>query len=339
MRETKKVDSTIDHAESAIMASIVCATFNQQKYIERALDSFLSQETNFNFEIIVHDDASTDGTAKIVSTYAAKHPHQIRPILQSKNQYSQGGFKPSMHASTFARGKYIAFCEGDDYWLDQSKLQKQIDALERNPEVDFSFHAGYILTDDSERMQLSWTYGQDRRIFLDELLNARVGSFAPTSSYLFRASVFDQLPAWFMKEAPVSDFFLERYAALRGGAFYFSQPMSVYRSHAVGSWTLKIKNSETAYRGYLEAMTKSLLLMEPDFAQFSNQFRQFCARFYLKYSIKELLGGNEYEFNELLLKSVEQWKFVSRKQALIYRLRKYPSLVKLMCRIGRTHTD
>ncbi|MEL7588553.1 MAG: glycosyltransferase [Prolixibacteraceae bacterium] len=120
------------------LVSICCNTFNQEKYIGSALDGFLMQKTTFPIEVIVHDDASTDGTAAIVSDYAKKYPHLIFPILQRENQLSKG-VKPLLHYDLpRARGKYLALCEGDDYWTDPHKLQKQVDFLEANADYGLS---------------------------------------------------------------------------------------------------------------------------------------------------------------------------------------------------------
>ncbi len=116
--------------------SICCVTYNQASYIKASLDSFLMQETNFDFEIIIHDDASTDGTSDIIREYEKKYPNIIKPQIQIENQWSKG-VRGIFSRFTFPRsaGKYIALCEGDDYWTDPLKLQKQVDFLENNEEV------------------------------------------------------------------------------------------------------------------------------------------------------------------------------------------------------------
>lgn len=118
-----------------ILVSISCLTFNHEKYIKQTIDSFLMQKTNFKFEILIHDDASTDNTATIIKEYEKKYPTLFRCIYQKENQYSQG-IRGIMSRFNFprAKGKYIALCEGDDYWTDPLKLQKQIDFLENNEE-------------------------------------------------------------------------------------------------------------------------------------------------------------------------------------------------------------
>lgn len=115
------------------LVSVVCHTFNHQEFIEDALNGFLMQETNFPFEIIVHDDASTDNTAGIIKKIALKYPKIIKPIFQPENIYAKG-MRPPMFTFPKSKGKYIAFCEGDDYWVDQKKLAIQVEFLEQNPE-------------------------------------------------------------------------------------------------------------------------------------------------------------------------------------------------------------
>ncbi|WP_295464944.1 glycosyltransferase [uncultured Pseudomonas sp.] len=124
------------------LVSIVCLTFNHRDFIGQAIDGFLMQETDFPFEILINDDASTDGTRDILQAYAQRYPRLIRLILQQENQYAQG--KPyGMPVFQQARGDYIAYCEGDDYWTDPRKLQLQVDFLERNRDYALTFHASY----------------------------------------------------------------------------------------------------------------------------------------------------------------------------------------------------
>src|SRR5690606_3288059 len=110
-------------------------TFNHEKFICKCLEGFLMQNTTFSFEILILDDASTDGTAAVIREYELKYPDIIKPIYQRENQYSKGirGMNVKFNFNR-AQGKYIALCEGDDYWTDPSKLQKQIDFLEANNE-------------------------------------------------------------------------------------------------------------------------------------------------------------------------------------------------------------
>ncbi|MEZ9588274.1 hypothetical protein BCU09_16850 [Vibrio cyclitrophicus] len=115
-----------------VLVSIVCATYNQEAYISDALDGFLSQVTDFRFEIIIHDDASTDNTSQIIRRYKKEYPSIITVIIQEENQYSKGAFRPLVYASKYAKGHYIAICEGDDYWIDSNKLSKQVSLIKKN---------------------------------------------------------------------------------------------------------------------------------------------------------------------------------------------------------------
>ena len=114
------------------VVSVKCITYNHEKYIAQALDGFLMQKTIFPFEVIVHDDASTDKTADIIREYEAKFPKIIKPIYETENQYSKHDGSLSKIVNEACKGKYIAFCEGDDYWIDENKLQTQVDFLEKH---------------------------------------------------------------------------------------------------------------------------------------------------------------------------------------------------------------
>lgn len=122
-----------------IMVSICCTTYNHEKFIRQAIDSFLMQKTNFKYEIIIHDDASTDGTVNIIKEYAKKYPNIIKPIYEKENQYSKGK-NPIDIAFKASKGKYIALCEGDDYWCDENKIQKQFDLMQNNKECSMCVH-------------------------------------------------------------------------------------------------------------------------------------------------------------------------------------------------------
>lgn len=117
-----------------LMVSIRCTVYNHERYLRDCLNGFVMQKTNFRFEAIVHDDASTDGSAAIIREYAEKYPEIIKPIYETENQYSKHDDSLRRIMNEHTHGKYIAFCEGDDYWTDPLKLQKQVDFLEANPD-------------------------------------------------------------------------------------------------------------------------------------------------------------------------------------------------------------
>lgn len=122
-----------------MMVTVITITYNHEPYIRECLEGIVSQRTTFPFELLIHDDASTDGTADIIREYEAKYPDIVKPIYQTENQYSRG--VPIGHTFLYprAQGKYIAECEGDDYWTDPLKLQKQVDFLESHPDYGMCY--------------------------------------------------------------------------------------------------------------------------------------------------------------------------------------------------------
>ncbi len=122
-----------------MMVSIKCLVYNHAPYLRQCLDGFVMQKTNFKFEAVVHDDCSTDGSQEIIKEYAAKYPDIIKPIYETENQYSKHDGSLRRIVDAHLNGKYIAFCEGDDYWIDPNKLQLQVDYMEAHPNVGMCF--------------------------------------------------------------------------------------------------------------------------------------------------------------------------------------------------------
>ena len=231
-----------------IKVTVICLTYNHVRYIRDALEGFVSQKTGFPFEVIVHDDASTDGTADIIREYQARWPGIIRPVFQSENQYSKGVRIPQTFIFPLVRGEYVALCEGDDYWTDPLKLQRQVEALEAHPEADICVHRAERRLDGRFKgwVAPAWRSGV---IPADKVILGGGAGFCATSSILCRSSVYlEDTP---MREVVTNDYVLAIQGSLRGGMVYLSEPMSVYRLGVEGSWTsrnkgeAKIANKET----------------------------------------------------------------------------------------------
>lgn len=142
------------------LVAIHCLVYNHEPYLRDCLEGFVMQQTNFPFVAIVHDDASTDGSAAIIREYEEKYPNIIKPIYETENQYSKhdGSLGRIMNAAIDATGaKYVAMCEGDDYWTDPLKLQKQVDFLEANEEYGTCCHRFFELTIDGVLIKDHWT--------------------------------------------------------------------------------------------------------------------------------------------------------------------------------------
>lgn len=147
----KRTDNSQLKSSCDIIVSIRCATFNQASFIRKTLDGFVMQKTNFRFEALVHDDASTDGTADIIMEYARKYPEIIKPIIETENQYSKMDNSLGRIMDEMCTGKYVANCEGDDYWTDPYKLQKQVDYLETHPDCTM-VHTAFNFVDTNNNL-------------------------------------------------------------------------------------------------------------------------------------------------------------------------------------------
>lgn len=143
---------------NSIMVSIICNTYNHEKYIAQTIEGFLMQKTKFRFEVLIHDDASTDKTAEIIRKYEKQYPDIIKPIYQTDNQYSMKVYVSVKYQYPRAEGKYIAYCEGDDFWTDCNKLQKQVDFLNNHPEYVACVHK-YIVVDKTGKENNIRTFG------------------------------------------------------------------------------------------------------------------------------------------------------------------------------------
>jgi glycosyltransferase involved in cell wall biosynthesis len=218
---------------SAPLVSVTCITFNHENYIEESIKSILAQRTNFPFEVIIHDDASTDKTQEIIKKYASLCPNVIIPILQKENHWLNKG----INATTTivwpnARGKYIAWIEGDDYWTDPYKLQKQVNFLEANP--DFGMvHTNVNVVDSSNNVIFaSDTNKPSGDVFYDLLKSA----FIVTCSTCFRRDIIHEILdyAKIHNVKCAFDYWLWLHIAMRTKIHYMPEITSAYRSHSGG---------------------------------------------------------------------------------------------------------
>jgi len=217
-----------------VYVSIICPTFNQESYIENALDGFLSQITEYRFEIIVHDDASTDTTSSILHRYKNKYPSLIKVITQTKNQFSININMPFKHCLAISQGKYIALCEGDDFWCLNDKLQMQITELENNIDYNIVISSAFGLSSDGAYSSFC-DLGKNRFIIpFKECILGPEKDFYPTASFLMRKDVLENLPDWFYS-APVGDYYLHVFCSFPNGCIYLPKQTAVYRRNAIGS--------------------------------------------------------------------------------------------------------
>lgn len=228
------------------MVSIVCTAYNHENYISKALDSFLMQHTNFPFEIIVNDDASTDKTAEIIKSYMAQYPDLIKGIFHEENQHNKG-IKAGVFCVRRARGKYIAVCEGDDFWTDSNKLQKQVDFMEAHPDYSLCVHSGYyaIENGDLDNKKLFRRFCESKTVTMPEILE---GWSFPTASFLYKNNGEKYAFAPYQGDCPNGDFALITYQATQGKIYYIDEPMCAYRFQSIGSWNYQMRKNPERMR-------------------------------------------------------------------------------------------
>ena len=242
----------MNDSSSAPLVTVICTTYNHEKYIRKCLDGIVMQKTTFPFEVLVHDDASTDHTAEIIREYADRYPWLIKPILQTENQYSKLGFFVfDKYVYPIARGKYCAICEGDDYWADPEKLQKQFEALESHPDCKMCVGRVNTVTEDGlpgasvfPKQQIPTGAISDTAF----LKLAFANSFH-TSSFFFTTDGVRKLIAEmpeFKKRSPVGDEIYLLYFGQLGPIFYIDEVLSVYRMNSVGGWSAANRSSAVA---------------------------------------------------------------------------------------------
>lgn len=215
------------------LLSIVCPTYNHQEFLAQTLNGFLSQQTSFAFEILVNDDASTDGTADILATYVERYPDIIRPFYHQVNQYQQGKTcTPGLFKE--ARGRYIAFCEGDDYWTDRNKLQIQVDFLENHPDYVMTYHDAMAFDINGDRgIQLQGKLRRDA-----SAVELQKGRPISTLTVCFR-NVFHELPAELL-HAPLGDMCWWSLLGAHGkGKFLQEIKPAAYRVHPGGVFSMR----------------------------------------------------------------------------------------------------
>ncbi len=225
-----------------VEVSVYCLSFNHEKYIRYTLEGFVNQQTNFSYEVLVYDDASTDNTREIIREYADRYPKIIVPIFQTENQYSKGIDVTQKFVFPRLRGRYICSCEGDDYWCDPYKLQKQYEALESHPNCSLCTHIVKCCNEDGSpnarviperwyKIRESNVIGKEE---LAQCFWERGGYPFHTSSYFYRSEIrninFDH----------PRDIGILRKCLVIGDCYFINEAMSVRRLWSVGNWNSRL---------------------------------------------------------------------------------------------------
>ncbi len=213
--------------------SISIITYNQADYIAKAIDSILAQRRNFEIEIIIGDDFSDDGTQAIIKEYQKAHPHIIQLILHPLRNPGIPGRVNNTTNLYCCRGKYIAMLDGDDYWIDEDKLQRQVDFLDREDQYAGVAHSAKRISTSGEDQGYYWRHGDKnygKTDYSHSDILATGWCFAQTSTLMFRNNLFVEFPEWFW-EVLSADYALLLIIGQYGTLKYWDEPMSVYTVH------------------------------------------------------------------------------------------------------------
>ena len=300
-----------------IVISICVITYNHEKYIRACLDSILSQQLQCAFEVIIRDDASTDGTAAILLEYASRYPDIVTVLPTDGNIGANANL---LETFRYGAGEFIAVCEGDDYWTDTKKLARQLTCAREMPAVNFFTHPA--LVGDAQRDKLrTWPCERSSSFSVRDILSD-LGQFAPTASYFFRRSVLLALPTWFAR-APIGDFFMELY--FTGHALGYSSPeiMSKYRTVSDGSWDDGIRKDRTGEKGVRAYRLMKVFLKKarPDFLGFEDDFKKRIVMLNFAIAHQYMKVGNYSKFLRYINKAGVDVCTISRSAAFLFRVR------------------
>lgn len=312
-------------AEINYKLTVLCTAFNHEKYIAQALESFVSQKTDFAFQVLVNDDCSTDGTAAILRQYAEKYPDIIKPIYQEKNLFSEG-LAALYQKAFFDRldTPYVAFCEADDYWSDESKLQRQMDILEADSTASACVHNTMLhyCAGGGEDTALLPEGGGDRAVPFETVIKGMSGAFH-TSSIMARTEFVKNPPDYYYAAATHGflDYAMALRLALCGKIRFIDRCMSVYRiSSNPAAWSAKL---DRHYARLKEFITGELAMMEKLLPHLNSAQREctekvMCERRYELYDIE----GKVHE----LIKP--PYLDIFRAKSFSYRLK---TRIKILC--------
>lgn len=225
-----------------IKVSITALAYNQEGYIRQAIESFVNQVTDFEFEILINDDCSPDKTAEIIKEYEEKYPGKVIGVYHEENQY-QKGIKPGVALRKMARGEYIAFCECDDYYTDPYKLQKQVDYMDSHPECSLCVHAVTTVDSNGNPTPKLVRHNVGNKDYTPgEVILLGENNF-PTNSMMIRKKNDGNYPEFYYN-CPVGDYPMQVYMSFLGSVHYIDEFMSCYRVNANSSWTNRIQSSD-----------------------------------------------------------------------------------------------
>lgn len=308
--------------------TFLSTTYNQQDYIADTIEGFLIQKTSFPYEIIIHDDCSTDKTRKVIDSYKAKYPNLIRTIYQKQNQYSQG-VPVTLIAAKEARAEYIALCEGDDYWINENKIEKQLTLMLDDPSITMVISPGKMQLKDKFIEKLLGQYGcKSRTVTAQEVLNVP-GQFAPTSSYILKKDALIKSKQLFAS-APVGDLFIELYCATNGKLVYFPEVGSVYRLMAKNSWSSTMAKRGNILKNkinYIESLQKTIRMSRNIDGFEMLDWSIKISELYYTLSVLSIRDKKYVLFRKSIEASYHKHNNLNKVQTLLYSFRNFEPMI------------
>ncbi len=238
---------------SSPFLAIYMITYNHESFIEETIESMMTQKTNFEYKLFIGEDFSKDNTREVCVRLKEKYPNKIDLFLNEKNLGANLNAKQIFKACFESGAKYIALCEGDDYWTDPLKLQKQVDFLEANPDYVICYHKvkvlqNGILKEDTITQEVAET---------TTIKDLAKGNYIHTCSVVFKNNLFEKFPEYFHK-SPVGDYFLHMLNARYGKIKFLDEYMGVYRLHETSVWSSKTQiKREQIWREFLKNIRKN----------------------------------------------------------------------------------
>ncbi|UNC93587.1 glycosyltransferase [Candidatus Contubernalis alkaliaceticus] len=282
--------------------SICMPTYNQEKYIAEAVDSVLMQQTDFDYELIIMEDYSTDRTREIVLEYKHKYPEKIVLLLNEENTGAESliGF---VNVFNYCRGQYLAFLDGDDYWTSPHKLQRQVDFLDGHEDFAICFHATELFCQEDDSFQPVINPPSPFRrekMTIEDLLER---NFISTSAYMCRRSALGELPPWYLY-LYIGDWPLFLLCAQHGYIGYIDEVMSRYRQHPAGIW------SSNTNRGKLEGVIEMYQLINSHFSyRYSRIINNQLKKMYFKLMKEFLLENDLVNAKKCYHQCLKRWKY------------------------------
>jgi glycosyltransferase involved in cell wall biosynthesis len=291
--------AALQHPDT-VDVSVILLTYNHERFLVQAIESVLAQRTRAPFELLISEDCSTDRSREIIHRFVTRHPDRLRVFLSERNLNSN---ECTLRALRAARGRYLAFLDGDDYWTSNDKLQRQVDFLDMHQQCTMCFHNAMVVRDDGSTLKREITATNLPTI--TELPNLLRDNYIAGCSAMIRRDVLQDIPAWY-EHAPFGDWPLYVFAAQRGSIGFLPAIMGAYRVHDKGLWSSTTRDRQIqAIIQFYKSISSHLGL------SYRPQVLPILARHYFALGVLKKDAGKYAEAVEYLVTSVRLRPFTS----------------------------